>query len=266
MSKMVDLAGERFGSLVAIKTAGSSKGRKKLWLCKCDCGNETIISGDCLRRGGALSCGCKKGELISKAKTKHGLVKTRLYRIWSDIKSRCYNRNEVAYKWYGARGISMCNEWLNDVAAFYTWAVKNGYHEGLTIDRIDNDGDYSPQNCRWVDMLTQCQNRRNNCYYTYNGNAHTIREWSLITGLSYRTIYTRIHKFKWDIERTLTTPKIQCRDKSNSRVITYKGKSLCIAEWARELGIKDSTLRERLRHGWDIKKAFNKSVPRRAHD
>lgn len=187
--KAIDLTGERFGKLTVIEYAGS-KNKHTMWKCKCDCENETIISGDSLKRGKSKSCGC----LQRKAVTKHKMYDTRIYHIWRHMKERCYNKNYKRYSDYGGRGITICDEWKNDFAAFYNWAITNGYADDLTIDRIDVNGNYESSNCRWVDMKTQQNNRRNNHLVTVNGVTYTIAEWSKITGLNHNTIYGRLKR------------------------------------------------------------------------
>jgi hypothetical protein len=149
MSKLIDLIGKRFSRLVVLKKEPSSSG-KVMWKCKCDCGQTIVISGSNLKCGHTKSCGCFKSE--TKAHLIHGKCQSRLYHIWCSMKRRCYAVSHKEYKYYGGRGIRICIEWLNNFVPFYEWAVKNGYAEDLTIDRIDNDGNYEPKNCQWISL------------------------------------------------------------------------------------------------------------------
>ena len=149
---------------------------------------------------------------------KHGLKNTRLYRIWLQIKNRCFNSNTNRYRDYGARGITVCDEWRNDFKAFYDWAMNNGYSDELTIDRIDNDGNYEPSNCRWVSVKVQNRNTRSNRLITYKGETHCVADWADITGLSRACICDRI-KYGWSVERTLETPLREHKIYKNSRRI-----------------------------------------------
>lgn len=203
MGKRIDLVGHRFGRLVVIKPMGHNSKGRALWLCKCDCGNERIINVECLKYGYSKSCGCLRAE--GNSKRTHGLSFSRLWRIHSQMKVRCYDKKSDAYKNYGARGITICDEWLgeNGLKNFSEWAYSNGYSEKLTIDRKDNSKGYSPDNCRWTDRKTQNRNRRTNHFITYQGESKTIAEWSEVTGIKYHTLKCRI-KAGWNVEDALT--------------------------------------------------------------
>ena len=137
---------------------------------------------------------------------RHGLCGTRQYRIWALMKNRCTNPNSPEYHRYGGRGIGVCDEWLQNVKAFYDWAMANGYQDDLTIDRIDNDGNYCPDNCRWVDMRTQCNNRSTNTFITHDGQNLTIAEWARRTGVPPEELRDRLYRRGWECEKALSTP------------------------------------------------------------
>jgi hypothetical protein len=155
MPKLIDLTGQRFGRLTVIE-----RHDLKRWKCICDCGNVTYSDGYQLRKGITRSCGCYHAELCGNQHRKHGFTKTRLYRIFYKMKERCYRPTNDNYKYYGGLGIKICDEWLNDFNSFAQWAITNGYEEHLTIDRIENEKDYCPENCRWVTIQEQQRNKR----------------------------------------------------------------------------------------------------------
>lgn len=202
MPKLIDLTGQRFGRLVVIERADNSADGRARWLCGCDCGQSKTVLGEHLKKGRTKSCGCAKSESSSKRFKKHGGRNSKLYRIWSNMKDRCNNPDCKVYSDYGGRGIKVCKEWIDDFSAFQKWALANGYKEGLTIDRKDNDKGYSPDNCRWTDRKIQGNNKRNCRYITYKGQRKTVAEWSEITGIPHETLLYRLNH-GWETERIL---------------------------------------------------------------
>ena len=198
-----DLSGKIFGRLEVIERAETKiedNGKHRaMWRCKCKCGNEIVVRSDHLSMGRISSCGCLKKEIVSDKQKVHGESKTKLYGVWCAMKRRCYNKNTKFYGDYGRRGILVCDEWKDDYEAFRKWMLDNGYHDGLTIDRIDNNRGYSPDNCRIVTMKEQGNNRRSNVLYTSNGETHNLKQWSEITGINYKTLHNRI-RTGWKFE------------------------------------------------------------------
>lgn len=198
MGKRRDLTNNEYGYLKVLSFAGVSERGHARWLCECKaCGGKKEVEGRHLVDGSCKSCGCMQKYYG------HHMTETRLYAIWCTMKARCNRPSSQKYESYGGRGIKVCEEWL-DFVNFSDWAMKNGYSEGLSIDRIDNDGNYEPSNCRWVSLKAQANNTRRNCRIMFNGETHTLKEWSEITGISYSALLHRRSR-GWTIERMLTT-------------------------------------------------------------
>lgn len=204
--KVIDLTNQKFGYLYVTRRIGSKYGGT-LWECKCDCGKTITVLGASLRKGHTKSCGCKREIMISDSLKTHGMTNTRIFKIWNRMNQRCAKPYISSYKYYGGRGITVCKEWKNDFQKFYEWSLKNGYADNLTIDRIDNNLGYSPENCRWITRKENCRNKRNNRLITFEGETKTISEWAELYNMPFSRLYGRINK-GWDIERALKTPKM----------------------------------------------------------
>lgn len=207
----LDLTGKRFGRLVAIEDTGekTKSGHNCIWLCLCDCGNYIKSDTGDLRSGTTKSCGCLRRERMGELNKTHGGRNDRLYLVWMDMRRRCRDEKDVQYKNYGGRGIKVCNGW-NDYAAFRKWAYQTGYDDTAqpgkcTLDRIDGNGDYCPENCRWVSMVVQANNKRNNLLLTANGKTMTAAQWERFLGLP-KSILSVRKKAGWSDERALFTP------------------------------------------------------------
>lgn len=185
-----DLVGQRFGKLLVLKKV-PHEGYSSYYLCKCDCGKEKVIRGSHLKTGKIRSCTCLRNNMI----TKHGLTNTRLHRLWRGIKNRCLNEKNPEYCYYGGRGITICQEWLdkdNGFINFYNWAMNNGYQDNLTIDRIDVDGDYEPSNCRWANREEQANNTRRNHFIEFNGEQYTLSQFAKKYNVNKKTLEYRV--------------------------------------------------------------------------
>lgn len=205
-AQIIDITGKRYGRLTVKRLIGKTSYRDTLWECECDCGNKVVVKKGNLLSGNTKSCGCLREENI----TKHGGCNSRLYRVWQAMKHRCLNPKDAEYHNYGGRGITVCNEWL-DFKNFYDWSILNGFNEYAskgesTIDRINVNDGYKPENCRWVDMKTQSNNRRNNRFLTYDGKTMTLSQWAEEKNINVGTLQSRIDVHHWSIEKALTTP------------------------------------------------------------
>ena len=212
-----DLTGKRFGRLIVISRAKNSASGKPMWNCLCDCGAEKVIGGSALMNG-TKSCGCYRKEWAAAQQYRHGDTHNRLYNVWNMMKQRCGDKNNKHYNNYGGRGISVCKEWRADYIAFRDWAFANGYDPKApkgkcTIDRIDNNGNYCPENCRWVSTKEQARNTRRNRIIELNGKRQTLAEWAEETGIYYLTIHNRL-KSGWRVEDALTIKPIIGRNQT----------------------------------------------------
>ena len=203
MGKPLDITGQQYGRLTVIGYAGSDKQHNAQWRCRCECGEIVIVRAFELKRGHTASCGCFSRERTRTRLTSHGGKGTRLYRIWEQMKARCNNQTTKQYKDYGGRGITVCAEWANNFEAFRDWALANGYRDDLTLDRKENDGPYSPDNCRWATRKDQQNNKRNNHMITFKGETRTLTQWAELTGIPRTTLWDRLVR-GWSIERALT--------------------------------------------------------------
>lgn len=210
-TKLIDLTGQRFGRWTVLEKAPSRPmGSGAYWVCKCDCGNIKQVNSQILRNGRSQSCGCLHYEQQSKRASTHGKSKTRLYNVWAGMRERCYCPSCNAYKYYGAVGITVCDEW-KDYVAFERWALANWYNQHAkphqcTIDRIDNSKGYSPDNCRWVDSAVQANNTSANICISFNGKTQNLSEWCKELAMNYHRTYDRLFRYGWSVERAFIEP------------------------------------------------------------
>lgn len=212
MARFEDLTGKPYGRLTVIERA-PNKGKKIMWKCVCNCPEhkEVIVSGDNLRNNHVQSCGCYKREKTAARSTTHGESHSKLHYLWDSMKQRCTNPKNKRYNTYGARGITVCSEWMNSFKAFYDWSMANGFDEEsprgqCTLDRIDNSKGYSPENCRWTTAKEQANNRRSNHLVTLNGETKTLHQWAEEKNIEYKKLWARINQLNWPIEKALNTP------------------------------------------------------------
>lgn len=261
MGKFIDLTGQKYGRLL-VEERGPDivfpSGKKTQWWCRCDCGNRVLANTNELRSGNTKSCGCLAHDILierNKNMTTHGdSIKTakyyRLFMVWMGIKYRCENDNSRQYDHYGGRGIKLCDEW-HEYATFKEWALQTGYDVTApkgecTLDRIDVNGDYCPDNCRWADIKTQANNRTNTVYVEDNGEMIPLEFFAEKYGILSATVKKRI-----DLGMDPMGS-----DSNHWRYITFNGETHCIKEWAEIVGLRRHTLEERLRRGWTIERAL----------
>ena len=212
--KLDDLTGRRFGRLEVISFSHIANNRMSYWNCLCDCGNEVCVSSGNLKCGNTKSCGCYRSDLQHARKR---VKSERLHYIWSSMKQRCSNENNHKYKDYGERGISVCKEW-EYFENFYRWSMNNGYSDDLTIDRINNDKGYSPDNCRWATKTEQARNKRNTRFIEYDGEIKPLPEWAEERRIPSSVIRKRL-KIGWSMEEALNIPVLPTGKNKHQEVI-----------------------------------------------
>lgn len=202
MKRVIIENGCRFGRLTVLREVEPVyNGLRyfRMFECKCECGEIKIVPLIYLREGWTTSCGCFRKDRFRKITTKHGRSGSRLYEIWCNMKKRCYNKENPAYKYYGGRGVSVCNEWDSSFESFRDWAGSNGYKDDLTIDRINVNGNYTPENCRWVPKSEQAKNRR--CVILYQGFCRS--EWARKLGVKSNSLLYYMNKNNCDLEKAV---------------------------------------------------------------
>lgn len=213
MSRLIDLKDQRFGRLTVIERAPQNKksGHSR-WICRCDCGKKCIVGSYELRRGLTQSCGCKMREWQHMPHHTHNMSNTPLYSVWRGMRTRCNLSSSRVYKDYGGRGIRVCDEWEQSFEVFAKWALSSGYCEGLTIDRIDVNGNYSPDNCRWITQREQVWNQRRTRFLTYQGITMSLGQWAKTTGMALSLVSSRFNR-GWPPERIFDEPvHVECRN------------------------------------------------------
>jgi hypothetical protein len=240
--------------------------RKRTVRCVCDCGKQIEVHLSSLRAGNSGSCGCLALQIRRQMHVTHGQSYTKLYRTWKDMRDRVRSPHNKCFKDYGGRGIKICGEW-DDFAAFMEWATKSGCEDGLTIERNDVDGDYCPENCKWIPMSKQARNRQDTLWLTAFEETKPIVEWSEDDrcGVSYQTLAQRVAA-QWDPEEAITSPLgtrvFSTRVRSNNRMLTAWGETWCLADWAEDPRCAVTwTLLGRLRCGWNPEDAISRPLP-----
>lgn len=257
--------GDRFGRLVVLERVGSEAypskekiKKRSLWRCRCDCGTEKVLSSSALQN--TKSCGCLIHDVLVERNTTHGLARTRLYKIYNKMKERCYNENATNYERYGGRGIVIRDEWLDDFKIFYDWSMENGYSDELTIDRIDVNGNYSPENCRWCTYKQQNRNRRNTVYITVNGEKKSLKEWAEIIDIPYSRMFPWVQRHGETVVAERICDILNGADYSDpigNKPITFNGKSYKSHKaLAEDYGISHKLLHDRMKRGWCIEEAL----------
>lgn len=249
MPKAKDLTGQRFGRLTAISAVQGSGNVPRKWLCQCDCGKTiTVITRD-LGNGNTTSCGCYIRELHANRLRTHGKTRTPTYNIWASMTQRCGNPNNDKYQYYGGRGITVCERWHSFENFLADMGERPLRH---SLDRIDNNRPYSPDNCRWTTMRTQNRNRRSNILVEYRGETMCLVDWADRLGANYETLRQRIQDYGWTVEEAFSKPP-----QSRELHITHDGETLTLEQWEKRTGLASNLIYNRIHSkGWSIEKAL----------
>ena len=241
-----DLSGMRFERLVAIEHVGGSR-----WKCRCDCGAIRIVESKALKNSMTRSCGCYRrdtvGPKISASLKTHGMSGTPTYGSWSAMIGRCENPNNPKYPSYGGRGIRVCRRWRRSFVSFLRDMGEKPSGHGWSLGRKNNDGNYCRSNCRWENPTQQANNKSSTKLLTFRGSTKTIAQWAKETGIGFGTLWSRIEKHRWSVERALSEVPIR---HGSSRLVTCQGKSLTVREWAKITGTNHKTMSSRIHMGW----------------
>ncbi len=254
---MNDLTGKRFGRLLVLKrgTRPGGKGRRTFWLCRCDCGVEKDVWAYSLTRPTApsRSCGCLRDDIREAALAAQGFVTqgNPTYSSWARMRMRCHNPKSTQYRWYGGRGIKVCQRW----DSFHNFLADMGTRPSQkhTLDRINGDGDYEPENCRWSTQKEQMNNTRRTKHLTVDENTKTVTDWSESGEISSSLIHNRLRK-GWTVKEAITRPR------AVTPTYEWRGRRLTLAQWAEETGIPKSTLFCRIYAGWSLSRSFTEPL------
>lgn len=245
-----ELVGQHYNRLVVVARADNAKAGQRRWVCKCTCGNAVTVLGTQLKNGHTKSCGCLSRDRV----TKHGMHKSTEYNIWGQMKQRCLNPRDDTYQRYGARGITVCARWRDSFENFL--ADMGPRPKGMTLDRIDNNGPYTPENCRWADNTTQYRNRRQTVWIEFNGERLCRKDWAKRYSIDEATLAQRLSR-GWSVERALTEPrKNSGGGRHKVKLLTLRGVTKCRQHWAAEYDINVCTLINRLNTGWELEAAL----------
>jgi hypothetical protein len=263
MNKKLDLTNHKYGRLTVLAPVENTSSGKTQWLCRCDCGKTATVVSARLRSGITRSCGCLSREnsaAIGKSNAQHGFAShvnpSRTYRIWMGMKTRCTNPNSDQWQNYGGRGVKVCDRWLHSFECFLE-DMGEPPSTRHSIERIDVDGNYEPDNCTWIPLEDQQYNRRNSLRLEFQGKTQALALWAKELGLDVHLLQNRL-KLGWTVERAFTTPVD--RRFGHLSLHTFQGKTQSLSAWSRELKINRATLEKRLRSGWSIEKAFSTPV------